>query len=65
MYLCQSKCRHELSGLPGTHIPGQLLFWNSGSGYEIYTHSEMKIRRENFSCYIDCNETMNKPQIVV
>ena len=42
--------RHELSGLPGAHIPGQLLFWSSGSGYEFYTHSEMKIRRKNCSC---------------
>ena len=44
--------RHELSGLPGTHIPGQLLFWFSGGRYTIYTKSEMKIRSK--TCSLSC-----------
>ena len=37
--------RHRPSLLPGTRMPRQRLVWRtSSSGYEIYTHSEMKIR---------------------
>ena len=36
--------RHHPSLLPGTRMPRQRLVWRTASGYEVYTHSEMKIR---------------------
>ena len=35
---------HHPSLLPGTRMPRQRLVWKTASGYEVYTHSEMKIR---------------------
>ena len=43
-YYANLNGRHELSGLSGTFGTGERLRWRSASGYEIYTHSEMKIR---------------------
>ena len=44
--------RHNISGLPGTHPTGQLVIWYSGSAYEVYTNSEMKIRSK--TCSLSC-----------
>ena len=44
--------RHEISGLSGTEGIQQMLTWNSGSHYEVYAHSEMKIRSK--ACSISC-----------
>ena len=40
--------RHQPTDLPGTRSPQQRLVWrNSGGRYDIYTHSEMKIRPQS------------------
>ena len=44
--------RHEKSGLPGTDELKQLITFDSGSGPEVYTNSEMKIRSK--TCSLVC-----------
>ena len=36
--------RHHPTLLPGTRSPQQQMVWKTPSGYNVYTHSEMKIR---------------------
>ena len=39
--------RHQPSGISGTYLTGERLFWRTSSGNRIYTHSEMKIRPQS------------------
>ena len=39
--------RHQPSGISGTYLTGERLFWRTSSGNRIYTHSEMKIRSQS------------------
>ena len=39
--------RHTASGLRGTYPVQERLMWRTSNGYEIFTHSEMKIRQQS------------------
>ena len=39
--------RHHPTYQPGTRLPRQRLVWKTSRGYNIYTHSEMKIRKRS------------------
>ena len=39
--------RHQPSGLHGTDSTGERLVWRTSTGYQVFTHSEMKIRPQS------------------